>query len=190
MRWFTSDLHIGHRNIIEYCERPWEDVPAMNEGLVANWNSVVSDDDEVFVIGDLALGRITDSMEVASRLRGKKYLIPGNHDRCWDGHRHKPRQGDLNLYINAGFTILPSRQIITLADQDVLLCHFPYDNDDRHGLRYTEFYPENQGMWLIHGHIHNGHWRVRDKQINVGVDEWHYAPISEHLLASIIREKS
>jgi len=45
--WFTADLHFGHRNIIECCNRPFADVDAMNCALIQNWNQVVSDDDTV-----------------------------------------------------------------------------------------------------------------------------------------------
>jgi len=41
--WFTADLHLGHRNIIEYCNRPFADVDEMNRALIANWNQVVGD---------------------------------------------------------------------------------------------------------------------------------------------------
>ena len=53
---FTSDTHFGHANIINLCNRPFKDVNHMNDMLVENWNSVVSDDDTVFHLGDFALG--------------------------------------------------------------------------------------------------------------------------------------
>lgn len=53
---FTSDTHFGHANIINLCKRPFRDVNHMNDMLVENWNSVVTDDDTVFYLGDFALG--------------------------------------------------------------------------------------------------------------------------------------
>ena len=32
--WFTADTHIGHRNIIRYCKRPFACVEEMNEALI------------------------------------------------------------------------------------------------------------------------------------------------------------
>lgn len=53
---FTSDTHFGHANIINLCKRPFRDVNHMNDMLVENWNSVITDDDIVFHLGDFALG--------------------------------------------------------------------------------------------------------------------------------------
>ena len=44
MRWFTSDLHLGHVRIIDYTDRPYRHVAEMNEGLIALWNAVVDPD--------------------------------------------------------------------------------------------------------------------------------------------------
>ena len=64
MEWITADLHLGHGNIIKYCNRPFNDVNHMNVMLVNNWNSVVSDDDVVFVLGDLSMGNKNDAAEL------------------------------------------------------------------------------------------------------------------------------
>ncbi len=45
-RFFTADLHLGHRNIIEYSGRPFRDADEMNAALVERWNDFVSPDDE------------------------------------------------------------------------------------------------------------------------------------------------
>jgi calcineurin-like phosphoesterase family protein len=39
MRWFTSDLHLGHANIIRYCDRPFAAIEEMDAFLVAAWNA-------------------------------------------------------------------------------------------------------------------------------------------------------
>jgi calcineurin-like phosphoesterase family protein len=56
MDYFTADLHFWHKNVIEYCNRPWQDVPSMNEGLINNWNEVVHAGDTVYILGDFSFG--------------------------------------------------------------------------------------------------------------------------------------
>lgn len=80
MIYFTSDPHYGHANVIRYCARPFRDVQEMNEALINNWNSVVTQDDTVYVLGDFSLG-FSEVERYSSRLLGKKFLIPGNHDK-------------------------------------------------------------------------------------------------------------
>jgi calcineurin-like phosphoesterase family protein len=35
-RYLISDLHLDHAKIIDYCDRPFEDVAEMNETFVGN----------------------------------------------------------------------------------------------------------------------------------------------------------
>ena len=79
--WLTADLHLGHVNIIEYCDRPFSDVDSMNEAIVERWNQTVAAEDRVLVLGDVAMGRIDDTLKIARRLNGVKVLLTGNHDR-------------------------------------------------------------------------------------------------------------
>ena len=77
--WFTSDFHMDHRNILEYCNRPYLTVGEMNEAIVANWNAVVEQDDTVYFLGDFSLS-IKSVQKYLPRLMGNKVLITGNHD--------------------------------------------------------------------------------------------------------------
>ena len=41
MNFYISDLHFGHKNIINFDNRPYFTVREMEDALIANWNSVV-----------------------------------------------------------------------------------------------------------------------------------------------------
>ncbi len=125
VRFFTADLHLGHRNIIGYTDRPFADVDEMNHALIDNWNDMVRADDEVVVLGDFALGRINETLPLARRLNGRKVLLAGNHDRCWEGHsRHHDRE--TRRYLEAGFDEIWQGTVrLDLAGIEVLACHFP-----------------------------------------------------------------
>jgi len=34
--WFTADLHLNHKNIIKYCNRPFTDIYQMDNVLINN----------------------------------------------------------------------------------------------------------------------------------------------------------
>lgn len=79
---FTSDLHIGHANIIKYCNRPYADVQEMSEQILKSWNGTVPEDADVFILGDVFF-RISKYNQklFMDKLNGRKHLILGNHDR-------------------------------------------------------------------------------------------------------------
>lgn len=82
--WITSDLHLNHTNIIKYCNRPYNSVTAMNEGIIHYWNLLIDNDDIVIFLGDLCFAKTSQAAEDtkywASRLNGKKIIVKGNHD--------------------------------------------------------------------------------------------------------------
>lgn len=186
---YTSDLHIGHRNIIKYCNRPFADVDEMNTALVDRWNDAVSDDDTVYVLGDFALGDFTQSLEVGSLLQGRKVLVVGNHDRCFHVSPGKRERMEQRYIDEAGFAeIRHGTTTLQLGEHSVLASHFPYK--DEGDSRYVELRPKAYGRtWLLHGHVHD-RWKVRaaDRMVNVGVDVWDYAPIAEETLVAIIEQ--
>ena len=75
---FTADLHLGHDNIRRHCRRPFGTVEEMDEAIIANWNGAVKPNDLVYIVGDFAW---RDHHQHLVRLKGKKILIKGNHDK-------------------------------------------------------------------------------------------------------------
>lgn len=53
--YFTSDLHLGHDNIIRFCNRPFSSVEEMNDRIIQNYNSIVHKNDLVYILGDFNL---------------------------------------------------------------------------------------------------------------------------------------
>lgn len=53
MIYFTSDLHLGHKNVIRLCNRPFTDIEEMDHVLISNWNKRVHPHDTVVILGDL-----------------------------------------------------------------------------------------------------------------------------------------
>lgn len=78
--WFISDLHLGHKNILEFEKefRPFATIEEMHDAFIDRWNAVVSNRDTVYVLGDIAFGK--HNVSLISLFRGKKRLVLGNHD--------------------------------------------------------------------------------------------------------------
>lgn len=76
--YFIADTHFGDDNIRRYENRPFECVAEMDKMLIAKWNETVTENDEVYVLGDF--GADGNEKEILSKLNGIKYLVKGNHD--------------------------------------------------------------------------------------------------------------
>ena len=184
-RFWTSDLHFGHANIIRYCSRPFSDVAQMNAKLIDNWNDVVADSDDVWVLGDFAMGAIDQTLAFVSRLRGAKTLVTGNHDRCWSAAGNKSARW-VETYLDAGFgNVVHGTIPIELGGAPALAGHFPYAGDSHDDDRFVALRPIDCGLPLLHGHVHE-RWRVNGHQVNVGVDVWDYRPVSDDQLLTAL----
>ena len=162
--WFTSDTHFGHRNVIEYSNRPFEHVDEMNETLIRNWNERVQPGDSVYHLGDFALCPEKDAVNILRRLSGQKFLVWGNHDK-------RLRK---NKDFIAFWTKTDNMMDIKVGEQRIVLCHFPM-------LTWNK---SHHGSWNLHGHCHGS---LPDDphslRIDVGVDPWQMHPVSYEELA-------
>lgn len=86
-KWFISDTHFFHTNILKFTGddgkriRPFDSIQEMHEIMVANWNGVVRDNDYVYHLGDVTFSYGKEFNQLMSRLKGRKRLILGNHDK-------------------------------------------------------------------------------------------------------------
>lgn len=80
MIYFISDTHFNHSKEFLYIPRGFTSVLEHNEGIIERWNSVVNDDDDVYLLGDCMLENNDSGMECMKRLNGKIHIIFGNHD--------------------------------------------------------------------------------------------------------------
>lgn len=84
MIYFTADLHLAHKNVIRLCDRPFSSIEEMDEKLISNWNSIITNNDTIYVLGDFAWKR---AKEYESKLLGNKIFLIGDHDKQLSGER-------------------------------------------------------------------------------------------------------
>ena len=80
---FIADTHFGHKEIINFENRPFKNTEEMNEILIQNWNKTVSEKDVIFLLGDFDKKKKEEIQQYISALNGYKILIMGNHDRVY-----------------------------------------------------------------------------------------------------------
>ena len=169
MIYFTADNHFYHVNIISSCGRPFNDVHEMNKKMIDNWNSCVTPNDEVYILGDfLYKGTAIEANIILSKLKGKKYLIKGNHEQylAYPNFNH------------SAFEWIKEYHVLTFKGIDFILFHYPI-------LEWHKFY---RGSIHLYGHVHNSeekHPDFREKvkllgprAVNVGVDMHDFYPVN------------
>lgn len=110
--WIISDTHFNHKNIIKYCNRPFNSVGEMNESMIRLWNNTVSKDDIVWHLGDFAMGTQEEIRTLVQRLNGRIYLITGNHD-----------DHSVKWYYDCGFERVYDRPVI--VENEYIFSHHP-----------------------------------------------------------------
>jgi calcineurin-like phosphoesterase family protein len=196
-RFYTSDTHFGHKNIIAYSNRPFKDFSHMDRVIIDNWNKTVGDTDVVYHLGDVAMGHSERWDEILKSLNGYKVLIVGNHDRVFKGMSQSQNDKWTEKYHEWFDEVYDNLTGFTLGPYTVNLSHFPYDGDSHDGDRYTEFRLDDDGKTLIHGHTHAefaskgmdarvSHSKNGTLQVHVGMDAWNYTPVSELELIDLI----
>lgn len=173
---FTSDLHFGHQRVAEW--RGFDGLAEHDDFLAQQWRSVVKDGDEVWVLGDVALGGWANTVKIFDALPGTKHLVLGNHDRAHpinkNAHKHI---ATLALF----FETVQTAASLRAGGYDLMLSHFPYDGDHTDEERYDEWRLRDCGRPLVHGHVHSTERFTRSAtgtpQVHVGVDAWNWGPV-------------
>jgi len=160
---YIADTHFGHKNIIKYCNRPFEDALTMDATMIENWNKVVTPEDTVIHIGDFALCNFERAKGILEMLNGYKILVNGNHD------------GGKDYMLRLGF----DKVVNYIYKDEVLIIHDPMSiyilNEMDGSATLTERHEECK--YLLHGHVHE---KILTKQfpkaINCCVEHLNYTP--------------
>ena len=161
MIFFTADQHYGHSNIIDYCNRPFEDVNEMDKTLVMNHNAVVRDGDTVVHGGDFSMHSKYEYVlqRYVSVLKGEHIFLTGSHDKWL---RKSPYQ-TLHIWER------------TIEKQFVVVCHYAM----------RTWAKSHYNSYQLYGHSH-GRLEPIGKQWDIGVDNNHFYPVSYKQIKDIM----
>ncbi|MFH5811280.1 metallophosphoesterase [Companilactobacillus sp. FL22-1] len=173
MKYFIADTHFFHEPIIAFCNRPFHNVEEMNQKLIEKWNKTVkSPNDEVYILGDFVyMGTGEQANTILKQLRGKKYLIKGNHEQYLN---------DQN-FDHSLFEWVKDYYSFEYNNRKFVLFHYPI-------LEWDGYY--NHAIHL-YGHVHNINAAyftrtLGENAVNVGVDITNYRPISIEEIVNIV----
>ena len=178
--WFTADLHLGHGNIIKYCNRPFmtkEETARAASDPRGNWqisketleyhdasiletlNANVKTTDHLWILGDFCLRDPKKAAAYRGRIRCQNvHLVWGNHD---------PRN------LEPLFSSVLEQGMLNINGQAIWLNHYPM----------RSWNGSFHGAWQLYGHVH-GRLQAEDAQKpylltrDVGVDASEYRPVS------------
>jgi calcineurin-like phosphoesterase family protein len=179
--YFIADTHLGHGNILKYCNRPFlneqerrllaghqdfrvsrESIRLMDDTILDQINALVGAEDVLWHLGDFCFGEFEDARRYRERIRCRTvHLVWGNHDKPW---------------LRPLFADCHEQTRITVEGQSVFLNHYPM----------LSWHGSHKGTWLLFGHVHGRlgkdplHRAIYERtlMLDVGVDGW--GPGAEH----------
>lgn len=137
MKYYISDTHFEHNSIINFDQRPFGSVAEMRESMIDKWNEIVTDEDEVYILGDFCFSKKAENWtSILKALKGKKYLIKGNHDILKNNGWEEVKDYFVGIY-----------DYLEVKDNGrlVMLSHYPM-------LHFKQDYLDN--TYMLYGHVH------------------------------------
>lgn len=174
---FTADLHFGHPNVIGFDKRPFENVRQMDRELIERWNKVVTEDDLVYILGDLMWKNYHNKpASLISKLNGRKILVRGDQDLFLT------KVGIDNLFEKVADYMNIDVELEDGKTKTLILSHY-----------FIPFYEKRaSGAIHLHGHTHTAREAGIEFQMekelnekgyahesyNVGCMYWNYEPVT------------
>lgn len=163
---------VSHDREFVWKVRGFNSIDEMNEEYVKRWNNLITDEDDVYVLGDLMLGDNNIGIHYLSQLKGKIHIVFGNHDTTTRREIYK----NLSNVVEAEWAIM-----LTYKKYHFFMTHFPCmtGNLEKESLK--------QMTLNLFGHTHqnSNFYEDRPYMYHVGVDSHNGCPV---LLDDIIEE--
>lgn len=174
--YITSDLHLGHDKDFVVAERGFNTVCEHDAAIKNNWNGLIDEEDEIYLLGDVMLGDVENGLNILSSLKGKIHIIRGNHDTDEKIKRYRECSNVVEV-IDAKFM-----RYVTIT---LYLSHFPTL------VSHEKLKKMKNAVVNLYGHTHqkNNFYTLNDEahpyMYHVGLDSHNMMPV---LLDDVIEE--
>lgn len=172
MDFFSSDLHLDHKNILEYANRPFSSIEEHDSVIIENINKKVGKQDRLFILGDFTF---TKHKKYRAMITCPQViLIYGNHDNISKREALSVFQGAHDLYeLKTQNSKGELRRII--------LCHYAM----------KVWHHSYRGTWHLWGHSHGALPDDPESlSFDIGVDCHNFQPLSVDEVEEIMKKKS
>ena len=156
---FTADQHYGHKNIIKYCQRPFNVLDEMDEILIQNHNEIIKKNETIIHAGDFAWVKThSQANKYINRLNGNHIFLKGSHDKWMKG---KNQIWEKIIY-----------------GKFIVICHYAMRTWAR----------SHFNSWHLYGHTHGG-LEPQGKSWDIGVDNNNFYPVSFNQIVKIMKDR-
>ena len=164
MKYFwTSDLHLGHRNCLAFDDRPFKNIHEQDEVIIANWNQKVPyQGATVFILGDFSWYGPRKTIQILERLHGEKHLILGNHDKVCKRKEVRECFSSITPLLEQYIQVPPKNE-----KKLFVMCHY--------SMRVWN--KRHFGSFMLYGHSH-GKLPPLGRSFDVGIVNHNYTPLS------------
>lgn len=158
----TSDLHFGHDREFIWKVRRYDSIQEMNEDYVCKWNATISDEDDVYILGDLMLGSV-ENIGYLERLNGKIHIVLGNHDTATRENMYRELPNVVEV-AEVGIRLKYKKYHFVLTHYPMLTGNLEREslkqmscNFYGHTHQRTNFYEDRPYMYHVGVDSHNGY---------------------------------
>lgn len=179
--WFTSDLHVSHKNICRGesvwtnldATRNFETVHDMNKAITKSINDYAEEHDHLFILGDVLMGdKFYDKFLDLLNCKNV-YIVYGNHDNL-----NKLTECHHSSIKFQGYYLK-----LLVDKQEIILFHYPI----------LSWENASKKSWHLYGHSHNtlkdDNYKNR-KCFDVGIDWEEFRPYHFDEIKKIMDEKN
>jgi len=180
MKYWSSDWHIGHKNVLKFSNRPFKDIDEMDNYIINMVLDTVKQGDEIYFLGDLGF-HPSPAIDRLFRELPKKVnfnWVIGNHDKKVLNHYKQ--------FANKLDHIMETTIRVDEKKQRIVMCHYPM-------LTWNQ---SHRNAWQLFGHHHiNGHGSellekmIVGKMLNVNLEYNDFKMYDENDIIRIMNKK-
>jgi len=174
MKYFLSDLHLYHTNVLKFGDRPFSSIEEMNTAIMYNINSVLKKGDDFYLLGDLAFRKEGYDLFFSEFPKyANLHWVLGNHDKQYKKYEKY-------------CTSVSLLKEIKIGGVHTTLCHYPMISWNK----------SHHNSWMLFGHHHSNahgwegiHERTKGKMLNVNCEFHDFTPWSEDEIVAYMETK-